>query len=73
MDGNVGITVGSTCVWCPLLTTELTHISDTAAETIINYFARSIPEKIDVSHREADYAAYINQNEEVILSVIEAR
>ncbi|MBU4372629.1 MAG: glycosyltransferase [Proteobacteria bacterium] len=47
--------------------------SDAAAEMIINYFARSIPEQIDVSQREADYAAYINRNEEVILSVIEKR
>jgi len=46
---------------------------DTAAEAIINYFARSVPEQIDISNREADYAAYINRNEEVILSVIEAR
>lgn len=45
----------------------------TAAERVINYFVRSIPEQIDVSHREADYAAYINRNEEAILSVIEKR
>ena len=46
---------------------------DIVAERIINYFARSVPEQIDVSQREADYAAYINRNEEVILSVIKAR
>ena len=46
---------------------------DTAAETIINYFARSIPEQTDISQREADYTAYIQQNESAILSVIEKR
>lgn len=46
---------------------------ETAAERIINYFAQSIPEQIDISHRKADYAAYIQQNEEAILSVIETR
>jgi len=45
----------------------------TVAERVINYFVRSIPEQIDVSHREADYAAYIDRNEEAILSVIEKR
>ena len=45
----------------------------TVAETIINHFARSVLEKIDFSYREADYAAYISQNEEAILSVIEKR
>lgn len=46
---------------------------DSAAETIINYFARSIPEQTDISQREVDYAAYIQQNEEAILSVIDNR
>ncbi|MEK6777011.1 MAG: glycosyltransferase [bacterium] len=46
---------------------------DTAAETIINYFTRLIPEQIDVSYREADYAGYIQQNEDAILSVIDKR
>ena len=45
----------------------------TAAETIINYFERSMPKKIGVNDREADYVAYINRNEEAILSVIDAR
>jgi glycosyltransferase involved in cell wall biosynthesis len=43
----------------------------TAAERIIDYFARSVPEQIDISNREVDYAAYINRNEDAILSVIE--
>lgn len=42
---------------------------DTSAETITNYFERSVPEQIDISYRETDCAAYMNQNEEVILSV----
>lgn len=46
---------------------------DTAAERIINYFDGSVPEQIDVSQREADYASYIQQNEGAILSVIEKR
>lgn len=45
----------------------------TTAERIINYFDGSVPEQIDVSYREADYTAYLNQNEETILSVIEKR
>lgn len=45
----------------------------TAAEKIIDYFDRSVPEQIDVSYREANYAAYIGQNEEAVLSVIEKR
>jgi len=45
----------------------------TAAERIIDYFARSMPKKIGVSDRKADYVAYINQNEEAILTVIKAR
>ena len=45
----------------------------TAAERIIDYFARSSPAQVDISHREADYAAYIQQNEEAILSAIKKR
>lgn len=44
---------------------------DKAAETINNYFEHAIPWQIDISHRVADYAAYMQKNEEVILSAIE--
>jgi len=40
---------------------------DTAAETITNYFERSVPGKIDISHRTFDYTTYIQRNEEAIL------
>ena len=43
---------------------------DRAAKTIADYFERPVSEKIDTSHREADYAAYMQKNEEAILSVL---
>jgi glycosyltransferase involved in cell wall biosynthesis len=46
---------------------------DMAAERIMDFFARSSPAQVDTSQREADYAAYIQQNEEAILSAIEKR
>jgi glycosyltransferase involved in cell wall biosynthesis len=45
----------------------------TAAERIIDYFSRSSPAQVDTSHRKSDYMAYIQQNEEAILSAIEKR
>lgn len=46
---------------------------DQAAEAITNYFERPVMEQIKIKGREFDYAAYIQKNEETILSVIEKR
>ncbi len=43
---------------------------DKAAKIIIDYFEHDVPEPMDISHREYDYEAYIQNNEEAILSVI---
>jgi glycosyltransferase involved in cell wall biosynthesis len=43
---------------------------DKAAETITNYFKQPVPEQVEISQREFDYTAYIQKNEETILSVI---
>ncbi|HRR41801.1 MAG TPA: glycosyltransferase [Syntrophales bacterium] len=43
---------------------------DAAAGTIIDHFTHAVPGEVDTSHREVDYAAYIRQNEDAILSVI---
>jgi len=45
---------------------------NTAMKTVIDYFERSTPERIDISYRQADYAVYVSKNEEVISSVIDA-
>jgi len=40
-----------------------------AAERIIDHFTRSVPGMVDAGQRNAAYAAYLNRNEEAILSV----
>ena len=43
---------------------------DKAAEIITNYFKRPVPEQVEIGQREFNYTAYIQKNEETILSVI---
>jgi hypothetical protein len=45
---------------------------DKAAKIIINYFEHGVPEPLHIGQREYDHAAYIQKNEDTILSVIKS-
>lgn len=79
---NVGVITDSPRVGQSLIAeglieeADLSHIlvitsdeSGKAAERIIDHFTRSVPGMVGAGQRNAAYAAYLNRNEEAILSV----